>query len=114
MLGCGDREGDVRILLCALVLLAACTPKGPPANPREAIVGAWGDAGSHCATPLRFNADGSFAYTGRAGRWTLDDDHLTLSGAGGNVPAHVQWIDRDHMRLTRPDGSTGISERCPK
>jgi hypothetical protein len=101
-------------LAAAALSLAACTPKGPPANPNEAIVGAWGDAGTHCAVPLTYNADGTFEYTGRAGRWTLEGDHLTLSGAGGDVPAQVQWIDRDHMRLTRPDGSPGISERCPK
>ena len=95
-----------------LALLVACSPSGPPRDPREALVGRWGDVGN-CAQPLQFNADGTFEYTGRAGRWTLENNHLTLSGAGGVSLAEIKWIDRDHMQLTRPDRTSGRSQRCP-
>lgn len=103
----------MRALLFAvgLALLAACSPHGVPGNPREALVGRWGDVGN-CAQPLQLNADGSFEFAGRAGRWTYESNRLTLTGAGGQSPADVVWIDRDTLRLTRPDGTTGISKRC--
>ena len=99
-------------LLALILLAAACAPHGAPSNPSEALVGRWGDVGN-CAQALQFNADSTFVYAGRTGAWTLQGNRLTLSGPAGVAPAEIQWIDRDHMKLTRPDGTMGVSQRCP-
>jgi hypothetical protein len=123
------------VVVAALLALAACTPAAPsngapktaptsaaasaPAataasgfDARQAIVGRWGDNGD-CAHPLNINADGSFTASGHTGHWTLQANHLTLSGAGGRITGDLAWPDRDHMNVIHRNGAVGHSQRCP-
>lgn len=116
--------------------LAACNPPAAPeqaepvgdataesANPTppagsspitaEALLGRWGDNGD-CTKLITFNADGSFdSYSGMSGRWTLNGDALTLSGANGDFLLRVASGGPDTLMIGQPDGSFGISQRCP-
>lgn len=88
---------------------AAAAPGGlSPA----ALVGRWGDNGD-CTKDIVFNADGTFgSYNGGTGRWSLNGDRMTMSGAGGVFEVRVQVIDANTLMIQNPDGSIGTSQRC--
>lgn len=76
------------------------------------LLGRWGDNGD-CTKDIVFNPDGSYtAYPGGSGRWQINGDSISMSGAGGTFSLQMQLIDQDHLRLRNPDGSIGTSQRC--
>jgi hypothetical protein len=76
------------------------------------LVGRWGDNGD-CNKDVVFRRDGSFhSYTGGEGRWSLNGDHLTMTGANGVFELDLRWQDDNHMQVINPDGSVGASNRC--
>jgi hypothetical protein len=91
---------------------SSAAPAASGFDPRQAIVGRWGDNGD-CAHPLTIKADGSFTASGHAGHWRLEANHLTLSGAGGRIAGDLAWPDRDHMNVIHRNGAVGHSQRCP-
>ena len=107
---------------CAALTLFLAPPAlagRPGPAPRAAainaadLVGRWGDNGD-CAKYVLFRSDGVFlSYTGGEGRWTLSGYRLVMTGSGGSFTRRVERIDRATVRITNPDGSTGVSRRCP-
>ncbi len=96
----------------------AQTPSKPPADFQGAglapatLLGRWGDNGD-CTKDIVFNEDGSFlSYTGGAGRWSLNGDRMTMSGAGGTFEVRVTLANQNTLIITNPDGSIGTSQRC--
>lgn len=76
------------------------------------LVGRWGDNGD-CTKDIVINADGTFrSYTGGGGRWTLDGDRMTMTGANGPYEVGVDVINGNTLRVRNPDGSVGTSQRC--
>lgn len=118
------------IAFACLVLVACSQPPGAeepvgdattsteaPANAgaitSEALLGRWGDNGD-CTKLITFNADGTFdSYSGMSGNWTLNGDALTLSGSGGDFLLRVASGGPDTLMIGQPDGSFGVSQRCP-
>jgi hypothetical protein len=75
------------------------------------LVGRWGDNGD-CSKDITFNADGTFtSYTG-SGRWTLDGDRMTMTGAAGPFEVRVSIANDDTLIIGNADGSYGLSQRC--
>lgn len=119
-----------RAAFACLIALAACSQ--PPAAPasetpatteaaaaddgaitREQLIGRWGDNGD-CTKLITFNADGTFqSYSNMTGQWTLEGDALTLSGEGGEFLLRVASGGGDTLMIGQPDGSFGVSQRCP-
>jgi hypothetical protein len=92
---------------------AAATEANPGAITQEALLGSWGDNGD-CTKLITFKADGTFdSYSGMSGNWTLNGDALTLSGSDGDFLLHVASGGPDTLMIGQPDGSFGISQRCP-
>jgi hypothetical protein len=94
----------------------AATPGGPPRHgtppTREQLVGLWGDNGN-CSAPVMFIADGSYAMPdGSTGRWTIDGERVTMSGAGGVFTLQVTLLNDHQLLIGNPDGSIGLSQRC--
>jgi hypothetical protein len=76
------------------------------------LLGRWGDNGD-CSKDVIFRGDGTFrAYNGGEGSWRLAGERLTMTGENGSSVLIVRMIDRNHIRITNPDGSIGISQRC--
>jgi hypothetical protein len=79
----------------------------------SSLLGRWGDNGD-CSKDVIFRGDGTFrSYNGGEGRWRLTGNRLVMTGEGGSFTLRVAPIDRDRMRITNADGSTGLSQRCP-
>ena len=93
--------------------LASGGPRSPgPAITPTGLLGRWGDNGD-CSKDVIFRGDGTFrSYTGGEGRWRLSGARLTMTGDNGSFVLIVRLIDRDRLRITNPDGSFGISQRC--
>ena len=80
-------------------------------TPRQ-LVGRWGDNGD-CSKDVVFRGDGTFrSYNGGEGSWRLAGERLTMTGANGTSVLIVHLIDRNRLRISNPNGSTGISQRC--
>jgi hypothetical protein len=95
---------------------AAGKPGAPAARPAPirpaALVGRWGDNGD-CRRDVVFRGDGTFrSYTGGEGTWRLAGDRLTMAGTGGSFVRTVVTLGPGRLRITGPDGSAGISQRC--
>src|SRR5262245_16191570 len=76
------------------------------------LVGRWGDNGD-CSKDITFNADGSFtSYTGGSGRWTLNGDRMTMTGAAGAFEVRVSIANQNTLIIGNADGSYGLSQRC--
>jgi hypothetical protein len=76
------------------------------------LLGRWGDNGD-CGKLVIFRGDGTFrSYNGGEGSWRLAGGRLTMTGGNGSFVLIVQLIDRNRLRITNPNGSTGISQRC--
>ena len=76
------------------------------------LLGRWGDNGD-CSKDVIFRGDGTFrSYNGGEGSWRLAGERLTMTGASGSFVLIVRPVDRDRLRITNPDGSIGISQRC--
>jgi len=94
---------------------AAATPAASEAQtaPTPAmLVGRWGDNGD-CAKDIVFNADGTFtSYTGGSGRWTLNGDRMTMTGAAGTFEVRVSIANNNTLIIGNADGSYGLSQRC--
>ncbi len=76
------------------------------------LVGRWGDNGD-CTKDIVFNGDGTFrSHTGGVGTWSLDNDVMTMSGAGGAFQVRVQILNGQQLLIQNPDGSFGTSQRC--
>jgi len=85
--------------------------RGVPIRP-AALVGRWGDNGD-CRRDVVFRADGTFrSYTGGEGTWRLVGDRLTMAGSGGTFVRILAALGPGRLRITGPDGSSGISQRC--
>ena len=80
--------------------------------PAEMLLGSWSDDGN-CKQAIEFLADGSFrAANGEGGRWGLEGDVLTLTGAGGRYQLRITSIDAGRVTTQNPDGTPGQSTRC--
>lgn len=89
------------------------TPQSGAPPTREQLVGRWGDNGD-CNFATVLNADGSYTMPdGSAGRWTLDGDRMTMSGAGGAFTVQVSILNDHQLLIGNPNGSIGLSQRCP-
>ncbi len=75
------------------------------------LVGRWTDDGN-CAAATEFRADGAFTSPVGNGRWTLESEYLTLSGAGPDAAVAIQVIDRREMETISPMGRIGRWTRC--
>ncbi|HEY5710559.1 MAG TPA: hypothetical protein VIT38_01590 [Allosphingosinicella sp.] len=111
--------GFLCLALAAPALAAAKPPARatPPARAAPVtaaeLVGRWGDNGD-CAKYIVFRSDGAFlSYTGGEGRWSLTGNRLVMTGSGGSFTRRVERINRTSIRITNPDGSVGMSQRCP-
>ena len=122
-----------RIAFVCVIALAACSPPSTSAPAQESaatttetaapaegmptvqtLVGRWGDNGD-CTKDLILNADGTFrSYTGGGGTWTLQGDLLTMTGDAGAFQVRVAMAGADTLMVGQPDGSFGISQRCPQ
>jgi hypothetical protein len=114
-----------RLILALLALIAATAGTAPaesggprPGGARAAaiaptrLLGRWGDNGD-CSKDVIFRGDGTFrSYTGGEGSWRLAGERLTMTGPSGTFVLIVRLIDRNRLRITNPDGSIGISQRC--
>lgn len=120
-----------RIAFTCVLALSACSPPAPaPATETAAVTteaaapsegaptmqtlaGRWGDNGD-CTKDLILNADGTFrSYTGGGGTWTLQGDLLTMTGDGGTFQVRIAMAGPDTLMVGQPDGSFGMSQRCP-
>lgn len=106
--------------LGALLLLAGAPAHGKPgagaarpaAIPPAMLVGRWGDNGD-CRRDVVFRADGTFrSYTGGEGSWRLVGERLTMTGEGGTFVRTLTVLGPGRLRITGPDGSVGLSQRC--
>lgn len=102
-------------ILVALLLVAmpAGAQRVPPLTPAF-LVGRWTDNGD-CARYVIFRGDGTFrSHAGSEGSWRLVRDQLTLTPRGGR-PAVLRAtvLAQGRIAIVNPDGSRGVSERCP-
>ena len=104
----------------ALALAAPAPAREPPrgaARPAPLLtpmrlLGRWGDNGD-CSKLVIFRGDGTFrASNGGEGTWRLSGERLTVTGGNGSTVLIVRLLDNSRLRLARPDGSVGISQRC--
>ena len=118
---------SARMLAVALLALSATEPNmalaarnGRPHSSGAApvtisptrLLGRWGDNGD-CSKLVIFRGDGTFrSYNGGEGTWRLAGERLTMTGENGSFVLIVRMIDRNRIRITNPDGSIGISQRC--
>ena len=119
-----------RIAFASVIALTACSPPTASTPPEAAtttteapaeraptmqtLAGRWGDNGD-CTRDLILNADGSFrSYTGGVGTWTLAGDLLTMTGEAGTFQVRIAMAGPDTLMVGQPDGSFGISQRCPQ
>ena len=90
-------------------------PRATAASPSGEIlallIGRWTDSGE-CDDATDFRADGTFTSPVGNGRWTLESEYLTLSGAGPNAEVAIQVIDRAAMETVSPMGRIGRWTRC--
>ena len=117
-----------RAILFAALLSAALAPPAAMAQARGGkpgtavpsgiaidrafLLGRWTDDGD-CAHAVRFLADGAFVtHEGARGLWRLQGSRLTLSGSSTLILRLVP-LDRDTIQVINPDGSLGLSTRCP-
>jgi hypothetical protein len=120
----------IAVIAAIAAILSACgpaaektdAPPAPAAAPAAGaasdaptpamLVGRWGDNGD-CSKDIVFNADGSFAsYTGGSGRWTLNGDRMTMTGAAGTFEVRVAIANQNTLIIGNADGSYGLSQRC--
>lgn len=109
-----------RAALLALLALAAPAHSQPPdARPRpapvlaERLIGRWTDSGD-CTRFVAFRGDGSFrTHDGGEGSWRLVRGRLTISGGGPGRILTVRRLDAIVLEVVNPDGSLGVSRRCP-
>jgi hypothetical protein len=93
---------------CAAPRAAAATALVTPAQ----LLGRWGDNGD-CDKLVIFRGDGTFrSHDGGEGSWRLAGERLTMTGANGSTVLILHLIDRNRLRISNPDGSTGVSQRC--
>jgi hypothetical protein len=98
-------------LLCLAVPAAA--QRVPPLTPAF-LVGRWTDTGD-CARYVIFRSDGTFrSHAGGEGTWRLVRDRLTLTARGGRPSTlGATALSQSRIAIVNPDGSRGVSERCP-
>ena len=87
------------------------TAASPSSEIRALLIGRWTD-NRDCAAATEFRADGAFTSPVGAGRWTLESEYLTLSGAGPDAEVAIQVIDRREMDTVSPMGRIGRWTRC--
>ena len=75
------------------------------------LIGRWTD-NRECADATEFRDDGSFTSPVGNGRWVLEREYLTLSGAGPDAEVAIQVIDRQAMETISPMGRIGRWTRC--
>ena len=107
--------------LIALALAAPALAQGarPPTGGAPVVpitptrlLGRWGDNGD-CSRYVIYRGDGTFrSYNGGEGNWRLAGERLTVTGEGGSFVLIARLIDRNRLRITNPNGSSGISQRC--
>jgi len=99
----------------ALLFLAApaAAQRVPPLTPAF-LVGRWTDNGD-CARYVVFRSDGTFrSHAGGEGIWRLVRDRLTLTPRGGRPSTlGATVLAQSRIAIVNPDGSRGVSERCP-
>ncbi len=103
-----------RAALALLVLAApAAAQRVPPLTPFF-LVGRWTDNGD-CARYVIFRSDGTFrSHAGGEGAWRLAGDRLTLTPRAGRATVlRASVIAQSRIAIVNPDGSRGVSERCP-
>ena len=83
----------------------------PSGEIRALLVGRWVEGGD-CARATEIRDDGTFSSPAGSGRWTLESEYVTLSGAGPAVEFAVQEIDRSDMTTINPMGHIGRWTRC--
>jgi hypothetical protein len=75
------------------------------------MVGFWTDSGD-CGDALELAGDGRFIVAdGGTGRWSLQDDRLTMIGST-TVTVRIVPVDRDSITVVNADGALGHSNRC--
>jgi hypothetical protein len=74
------------------------------------LIGRWTDDGN-CGLVIEFRRDGVFTTPEGNGRWSLDGEHLTFTGAS-TATAIVRAVGNDRILLIHPNGSVGQSLRC--
>ena len=87
------------------------TAASPSGEIRALLIGRWTDSGE-CDAATDFRADGTFTSPAGNGRWTLESEYLTLSGAGPDAEVAIQVIDRAAMETVSPMGRIGRWTRC--
>ena len=89
----------------------SATAASPSGEIRALLIGRWTDDGN-CAAATEFRADGTFDSMVGNGRWTLENEYLTLAGAGPDAEVAIQEIDRTEMATVSPTGRIGRWTRC--
>lgn len=84
----------------------------PPVADFAFLVGVWTDS-NDCNQNIELAADGMFhTSANRHGIWVVDGNRVTMTGTS-TLAIQVVAVDRNHVRITNPDGSIGVSTRCP-
>lgn len=85
---------------------------GSSLDPRALIIGRWTDDGN-CGQDTLFRPNGTFrSINGEEGRWRIQGDELTMSGADLAIHVRIEFEDPDTVMVTQADGSRGRSTRC--
>ena len=71
-----------------------------------------GSDSGDCSIAIDIRDDGSFVSPAGPGRWTLDNEYLTLTGEGRDMAFAVQEIDPTRMATVNPRGRIGRWSRC--
>jgi hypothetical protein len=113
--------GKPSLLAVALLVFAAPgqahqqsarTGAAPVALTPARLLGRWGDDGD-CSKYVIFRGDGTYrSYNGGEGGWRLARERLTMTGQNGTFVLIARLIEGNRLRITNPDGSVGISQRC--
>lgn len=84
----------------------------PPIADYAFLIGIWTDS-NDCNANIELASDGMFHTSGnRHGYWVVDGNRMTMTGSS-TMTVQVSATDRNHIRVVNPDGSVGISTRCP-
>jgi len=112
-------EPPLAVLLASLALAAPAQSRAQDARPSpapilaERLIGRWTDSGD-CTRYVAFRGDGSFRTNdGGEGSWRLLRGRLTISGGGPGRILTVRRLDATTLEVVNPDGSVGLSRRCP-
>jgi len=93
--------------------MPAVAQRVPPLTP-ALLVGRWTDNGD-CARYVIFRSDGTFrSWAGGEGSWRRAGDRLTLTPRAGRPSVlRASVIAQGRIAIVNPDGSRGVSQRCP-